>query len=88
MQYAVPAYDIDDVVAYHDRQGRLQRGEVMAVEASWRGRPGRAPLIVYTVRHPTYANRRFYTTADDIVCRCNHLRNAPSDAPSTTEADQ
>ncbi len=63
---AAPRFDVGDVVTYRDRQDRVQTGEVAAVEASWRWGRARTPLIVYTLRHPTYSGRRFYTTDERI----------------------
>lgn len=63
---AAPAYALGQRVEYVDRHERPQIGEVLAIEASWRFKTGRAPLIVYTLSHPSYAGRRMYATADQI----------------------
>lgn len=56
---AAPVYAIGERVSYMDRHNRRQVGEVLNIEARWTI-PGRAPLVVYTLRHPTYAGRRIY----------------------------
>lgn len=56
-----PSKEVGDVVEYVDREGRGQTGTVERIESYWSVR-GREPLIVYTVSHPTYRGRRFYTT--------------------------
>lgn len=63
---AKPIYSVGTVVQYRDRERRLQVGEVIRIEASWTRRD--APLIVYSLRHPTYRGRNFYTTDENIDC--------------------
>lgn len=70
---AKPAYGLGDVVAYKDHQGRLQSGEVLAVEASWRW--GTEPLVIYTLKHPTYRNNRYYAGVSKIVRRLSASGN-------------
>ncbi|GLS29939.1 hypothetical protein SAMN04488498_104355 [Mesorhizobium albiziae] len=62
---AQPVAALGDVVAYIDRNGREQEGEIICIEANWR--KGHPPSIGYTVRHPTYRNGMFHTTADSFV---------------------
>lgn len=69
---AIPAFHLGSVVRYRDRQDRIQTGTVDRIEASWtdygNGKKGAVlPLIIYTLGHPTYAGRRFYTTDDRII---------------------
>lgn len=48
-------------------QGRSQRGEVLRIEATWHGwSANHAPLIGYTLRHPTYRNNQFHAGVDNI----------------------
>lgn len=56
-----PAFSVGETVAYFDRQKRRQTGDILRIESHWT-RPGVDPLIVYTVRHPTYFGRLFHTT--------------------------
>lgn len=67
MRPADPKYGLGEVVRYVDRQQRIQRGEVLAVEASWRWSDD--PLIIYTLHHPSYRNNRCYATIDAIAGR-------------------
>jgi hypothetical protein len=64
---ATPEYSIGDTVAYVDHHGRLQSGEVRAIEARWWR--GVEPHITYDLWHPTYRNNRFYAGADTITGR-------------------
>lgn len=59
---AAPRYARGDTISYLDHHMRRQTGKVLRIEASWAGylQPGEVALIVYTVEHPTYANRRMY----------------------------
>lgn len=61
---AEPWYDLGDRVGYRDREGRFQCGHIKAIEATWHFHRKSAPLIVYTVEHPSYRDKRFYTTAE------------------------
>jgi hypothetical protein len=61
-----PPFDIGDVVVYRDRQGRHQTGAVQAIEARWDWKRGKEPLMLITLHHPSYRNRTFYGTPDDI----------------------
>ena len=62
---AAPLYALGEQVSYRDRHNRRQVGEVLSIEANWM-KPGRAPLVIYTLRHPTYAGRRIYATGEVI----------------------
>lgn len=64
--YAAPQKEVGDVVDYRDRQNRKQRGEVLRIEAHFTKR-GKLPLIVYTLRHPTYRNTHFHTTEEAFI---------------------
>ena len=72
-QAARPLFDVGHTVFYYDRNERFQQGEVLGIEANWY-HPSDDPLIIYTLRHPTYRNRLFYTTADRIVTKPAGLR--------------
>lgn len=67
---ADPQFNVGETVRYEDRHGRLQTGEVLRIEASWEGYgrnpEGRPPLVIYTLRHPTYANNRMHAGVEDI----------------------
>lgn len=65
MKPAIPEYALGDRVLYRDHQGRVQTGTVLSIRARWDG-SGFDPFIIYTVSHPTYANRRHYAVAEDM----------------------
>ena len=59
---AAPRYARGETISYLDHHMRRQSGKVLRIEALWAGYllPGEVPLIVYTVEHPTYRDRRMY----------------------------
>lgn len=63
---AAPKFSVGQNVRYTDRHGRLQTGEVRRIEASWNDWGDGTPLIIYSLRHPTYHNNNFYTTDERI----------------------
>lgn len=63
-QPAQPKYKRGDIVTYTDHQERLQRGEILRIEANWNY--GVKPSVFYVVTHPTYRNRRFCTWEESI----------------------
>lgn len=67
---AAPLYGIGARVIYTDQHGRRQFGEVERIEASWSGYRSN-PLIIYTVSHPTYRNKRMYAGEDQILCEAS-----------------
>ena len=65
---AQPQYARGEVVRYIDHHNRTQIGEVLFIEAKWWGNSKtKEPHICYTLRHPTYANRRMYTSDPNIL---------------------
>jgi hypothetical protein len=66
---AQPKYAVGTVVAATDRQHRYFTGAVLGIEANWYSwtNSNDPPLIIYTLRHPSYAGRRFYTTDERII---------------------
>lgn len=62
---AAPKYSVGQAVRYHDRQDRLQTGEITRIEASWSSW-SREPLVIYSLYHPTYRSNNFYTTDERI----------------------
>jgi len=80
MTPAAPEYGLGEVVRYVDRQQRPQRGEVLAVEASWRWGNG-TPLVIYELRHPSYRNNRCYATIDAIIGRAALSQSPDNGAP-------
>ena len=73
MQIAVPKYNVGDIVAYVDRQGRSQQGRVYEITAKWTfwGHQGdkiiNKPYMTYRLQHPTYRNGAFETSESTIV---------------------
>lgn len=65
-----PAFAVGETVAYFDRQKRRQTAEIIGIDAHWT-RPGADPVIIYTVRHPTYFRRLFHTTEARFVKKEN-----------------
>lgn len=60
-------YAIGDHVLYADHQGRVQNGDVLAIEVTWHRFSGPdKPCVTYTLEHPTYRNRKHYAGADKI----------------------
>jgi len=64
---ATPKYDLGNEVTYRDRQGRVQNGVVLSIEANWFWKCGQPPLVVYTVEHPTYRNKRISITEEHFL---------------------
>jgi len=66
---AAPKYRVGEHVLYVDHHGREQRGEVRWIEAKWHGwgHGPVEPLIIYSLRHPTYRNNNFYGGEKDIL---------------------
>ncbi len=67
MEVAAPKYEIADRVFYTDNHGRQQTGEVYRIKASWASYMRGPPLIVYTVSHPSYRNKRMHAAEGDIL---------------------
>ena len=63
---AEPKYSVGDVVTYQDRQGRIQRGAVLGIDAHWTSWGKDEPLIIYRLQHPTYARNTFYTGEESV----------------------
>lgn len=61
---AKPQVNIGQTVLYSDHQGRCQSGRILSIEAKWAPWAGseQEPFITYCVEHPTYKNRRHYTS--------------------------
>lgn len=66
---AAPLYAREEVIRYVDRQGRPQRGRVLAIEAKWPGYSpaGTPPYFIYSLEHPSYHNGVFYAGIDSIT---------------------
>lgn len=67
---ACPKYARDDEVQYTDHFGRVVRGRVKRVDATWHGYDKdrrSAPTIGYTLTHPTYRNREMHLHEDKII---------------------
>lgn len=64
MTVAAPKHAVGQTIIYEDYQGRLQKGEVLRIEAHWYNTGD--PLIIYTVYHPTYRNNRHYAGEDRV----------------------
>jgi hypothetical protein len=63
---ASPKFWLDQVVEYADHHGRIQSGTVTSIEAHWAwGKPD--PLLIYTITHPSYRNRRCYRSEKEII---------------------
>lgn len=66
IHHAFPKYDLDQTVDYYDHHGRVQSGKISRIEAHWSySEP--EPLIIYTIGHPTYHNRRCYRAEREII---------------------
>lgn len=68
-QGATPKFPRGSVVTYFDRQDRLQRGEVLNIDAHWPGYSdaGTPPYFVYAVSHPSYRNNSMYIGEDKLT---------------------
>ena len=66
---AEPRYCVGQIVRYRDREERVQTGAIMWIEAKWNGygHGPVEPLIIYSLEHPSYRNRRYYATDKEIV---------------------
>ena len=64
-QAVKPEYARGSKVRYMDNHDRLNVGEVLGIEATWRF--GVEPLVVYTLHHPSYYRNRTYASADRIL---------------------
>lgn len=66
---ASPKYLVGQPVQYRDREGRIQVGRVKWIEAKWHGWGDGPvePLVIYSLTHPTYRNRTFYTADKEIL---------------------
>lgn len=60
---AEPKHGLGETMHYTDHHGRQQSGRVLAIEAHW-GNDDPEPLLIYTVEHPTYRNRRMHVGID------------------------
>lgn len=72
---ATPEYARGASVFYTDRNGRLQNGRVLNIEAHWPGwaAAGKEPYLIYTVEHPSYHNGRFNCGTDAIRALLNDI---------------
>lgn len=62
---AAPKYARGTVVAYRDQHDRMQTGKVYGIEAHWHFGP--KPLLIYTISHPSYRNKRMHGAENCIV---------------------
>lgn len=63
---ASPRFHLNQTVDYTDHHGRVQTGKISRIEAHWAyGKP--EPLIIYTISHPTYQNRKCYRSQKEII---------------------
>lgn len=69
---AYPRYDIGEEVEYLDDQDRHQHGKVSRIEAHWTWHSD--ALLIYTVSHPTYRNKRMYVNEKRIIAHVGESR--------------
>lgn len=74
---AKPKYERGQRVVYVDSHDRVQRGEVLSIEAQWPGwsQAGCDPYVYYRVWHPSYRNNQ--TSLSESGIRC--LSTTPED---------
>lgn len=63
---AKPKFNLSQEVKYLDHHSRLQTGTINRIEASW-GFGKSIPLIVYTISHPSYKNKKIYLAEEGLM---------------------